>query len=165
MWPDSKISSYDLFNGSDVVLTSWSFIGLEAARLGIPVLECTRGINGFPVNSFSFFEKTPQRYYKKLSSLLGGKYNKNDIIKNAFRWSAFYSLSNTIDVSDVITSGFSGSLQYKAPKNKIVIEKSMHNNSFVRKTFYMNQQIKRSIAEEKVNLAHAYRKLANVLKK
>jgi hypothetical protein len=82
MWPDSKISSYDLFNGSDVVLTSWSFIGLEAARLGIPVLECTRGINGFPVNSFSFFEKTPQRYYKKLSSLLGGKYNKNDIIKN-----------------------------------------------------------------------------------
>lgn len=165
MWPDSKISSYDLFNGSDVVLTSWSFIGLEAARLGIPVLECTRGINGFPVNCFSFFEKTPQRYYKKLSSLLGGEYNKNDIIKNAFRWSAFYSLSNTIDVSDVITPNFSGSLQYRAPNNKIVIVKSMLNDSFVRKTFYMNHQVKRSIAKEKVNLASAYRKLANVLKK
>ena len=165
MWPDSKISSYDLFNGSDVVLTSWSFIGLEAARLGIPVLECTRGINGFPVNCFSFFEKTPQRYYKKLSSLLVGEYNKNDIIKNAFRWSAFYSLSNTIDVSDVITPNFSGSLQYRAPNNKIVIVKSMLNDSFVRKTFYMNHQVKRSIAKEKVNLASAYRKLANVLKK
>ena len=165
MWPDSKISSYDLFNDSDVVLTSWSFIGLEAARLGIPVLECARGINGFPVNSFSFFEKTPQRYYKKLSSLLDGEYNKNDIIKNAFRWSAFYSLSNTIDVSDVITPNFSGSLHYKSPKNKVVIEESMRNDSFVRKAFYMNQQVKRSIAKEKVNLVHVYRKLENILKK
>jgi len=65
----------------------------------------------------------------------------------------------------VITPNFSGSLHYKSPKKKVVIEESMRNDSFVRKTFYMNQQVKRSIAKEKVNLVHVYRKLENILKK
>jgi hypothetical protein len=38
VWPDSPISSYDLFHIAHAVSVSYSSIGLEAARSGIPVV-------------------------------------------------------------------------------------------------------------------------------
>lgn len=48
IWPEIKISSYDLFHFADVVTYSFSTIGLEAARCGI------RAITGFGPPCYEF---------------------------------------------------------------------------------------------------------------
>src|SRR5205807_8907478 len=55
IWPEDKTSSYDLGEAADLALVSWSSIGLELARLGVPVLTSTRGIGFLPEGDFLAF--------------------------------------------------------------------------------------------------------------
>ena len=43
IWPADPVSSYDLGEAADVVLTSWSTIGLEMPATGAPVLVAFNG--------------------------------------------------------------------------------------------------------------------------
>ncbi|HXY33597.1 MAG TPA: hypothetical protein VEI07_05170, partial [Planctomycetaceae bacterium] len=60
VWPQDPISSYDLGEAADVVLTSWSTIGLELARLGVPVLVAFNGaISAIAEDDFLEWAPTP----------------------------------------------------------------------------------------------------------
>ena len=100
-WPESPISSYGLGESADLVLTSWSTIGLEMARLGVPVLCCARGVAGYPVDDFQQYAETPDEYFKKLEELLCAPPSL-ERIRLAYRWWHLAYLSASIDVSDVV---------------------------------------------------------------
>jgi hypothetical protein len=100
-WPESPISSYGLGESADLVLTSWSTIGLEMARLGVPVLCCARGVAGYPVDDFQPYAETPDEYFKKIDELLCEQ-PSFERIRLAYRWWHLAYLSSSIDVSDVI---------------------------------------------------------------
>jgi hypothetical protein len=65
--PESEISTYSLFQIMDYCITGWGTVGMEAARLGIPVLTGGRGVydgKGFTVDS-----NTQEEYLKKLNNI------------------------------------------------------------------------------------------------
>jgi hypothetical protein len=100
IWPEEKVSSYDLAEIADLVLTSWTTMGLECARLGIPVLACHKGMT---VSGYDFLEygESPEDYFTKFESLLSRKPSVQ-ILLRAFRCHAHYHLRSSIDIKDVI---------------------------------------------------------------
>lgn len=103
IWPEDKISSYDLCDDADLVLTSWSTIGLEMARIGVPVLTCTLGLGGYPNEKFLEFVKSKKLYFDKIKEKLNslGSYEN---IKLAFRWWHFAFLSKAINMEKIVHS-------------------------------------------------------------
>jgi hypothetical protein len=116
-WPESPVSSYDLGESADLVLTSWSTIGLEMARLGVPVLCCARGVAGYPVDDFQTFVQTPDAYFRKIDELLFAQPSLENI-RAVYRWWHLAYLSPSIDVSDVVpTSDFTALPANPHPRN------------------------------------------------
>ena len=101
VWPEQQVSSYDLGEVADVVLTSWSSMGLEMARLGVPVLASTHGIGYFPHDDFLEFGATPDTYFQALRALLV-RPSSLEMIKRAGRWYNLFHLATSVDVGDVI---------------------------------------------------------------
>ncbi len=112
VWPEDQISSYDLAELADVALISWSTIGLEMARMGVPVLAINRGIT-YPGDDFIECAETPDEYFTKLRVLLK-RPATIDVITHAFRFYHCFSLGYSLDWSDIITdSGFKGLPAFK----------------------------------------------------
>jgi SAM-dependent methyltransferase len=122
IWPQDPISSYDLGEAADLVLISWSTIGLELARLGAPVLASTNGISAFPQDDFMEWEGTPDEYFNKMEFLLDRPVTLETVI-HAFRWYNLYHLGTSLDLGDVIpTSNFDGLPPFNMPKEANAIE-------------------------------------------
>ncbi len=122
VWPADPISSYDLAEAADLVLTSWSTIGVELARLGAPVLASTRGVGVFPQDDFLQGEETRQAYFETLESLLTSSVSL-ERIAHAFRWYNLLHLGNSLDLSDVVpASNFEGLPPFKMPREARAIE-------------------------------------------
>ncbi len=148
-WPESNVSSYSLGLGADLVLTSWSTIGIEMARLGIPVLTCTKGTAGFPVENFIRFEKNPTSYFNYISKPSNYRTSISNI-RDAYRWWYFNYLSSAIDISDVIPSSlFSKLPEFKKTKNTKLIKKAVFFNFDVRKINYAQTKTKLNNIEYK----------------
>ena len=103
IWPDCEDSSYDLAEQADLILTSWSTIGAELARLGAPVLACTEGISGAVSDSFHQFASNKREYFGKIEMLLNQKCKITNLIK-AYRWWNLFCLAPSVDISDIIPS-------------------------------------------------------------
>jgi hypothetical protein len=99
-WPEDKISSYDLAELADLVLISWSNIGLELARLGCPVLSSTNGMIPFPHDDFMEFGHTSDLYFSKLEELLRMPPRIEPVL-HAFRWYHLHQLGSSISIGDV----------------------------------------------------------------
>lgn len=69
VWPEDPVSSYDLAEQADLALISWSTIGLELARLGVPVLAMNRGTT-YPGDDFIEYAATPDEYFSKMAEML-----------------------------------------------------------------------------------------------
>ena len=109
VWPDEPISSYDLAEAADVALVSWSTIGSELARLGVPVLASTHGISPFPQDDFLEWGATPTEYFAKLNSLLNRPANLETLAR-AFRWYHLFHLGTSINLGDLVPNTNSGHL-------------------------------------------------------
>jgi hypothetical protein len=117
IWPEDPLSSYALMMDADLVLTTWSTIGLEAARLGIPVLACTKGISGDIHESFNVIETRPEKYFPKLTELLSAKPSWEKIRK-AYRWWNLFCLQNSVPLFDLFPSPMQSRLpDYRSPSN------------------------------------------------
>ncbi|HMH44422.1 MAG TPA: hypothetical protein VK557_13110 [Pyrinomonadaceae bacterium] len=123
VWPEDPISSYDLAEAADLVLTSWSTIGIELARLGAPVITSTSGVVAFPHDDFLEFGETPTAYFDKLSELLNRPTNIETIAR-AFRWYYLSNLGTSVNLGDLIPRHDVDELPpFKMPAEAGIIEK------------------------------------------
>jgi hypothetical protein len=123
VWPQDPVSSYDLGEAADVVLTSWSTIGLEMARLGVPVLVAFNGaIAAIAEDDFLEWAPTPPAYFDKLRELLERPVTFAQVAR-AFRWYGLSVLGATLDFSDIVpSSSFAGLPKYKTPREAATLE-------------------------------------------
>jgi hypothetical protein len=68
LFGDSKVSSYFIINESDLVIISWSTIGLEALLLGAPVISAFPNYLMYPLASFS---KQPETQAEMEKAMFG----------------------------------------------------------------------------------------------
>ena len=118
IWPRDKISSYNLAEVADAVLVSWSTIGLELARLGVPVIAAFSDRGSFAVGSFIGFEETAERYFAAIRSAID-RGASCALIAEAMRWTHFLFLSPTVDFSASVPSDdFTGVPDWKMPADR-----------------------------------------------
>jgi hypothetical protein len=124
VWPEEAVSSYDLAESADLVLTSWSTIGLELARLGVPVLCSTYGVSGFVADDFQEFSDTSEGYFKKLDKMLQQP-PSIESMKRAYRWWNLFCLQGSVDFSDVVPApDYCGLPEFKMPARAEDFEKA-----------------------------------------
>jgi hypothetical protein len=103
VWPEESISSYDLIEFADVGLTSWSSIGLEMARLGVPVVTAFRNMS-FPSDQFhQWGGATPEEYLATIIRVMSSKNSLTNIIQS-YRCYNLFQLGYSVSVEDQITS-------------------------------------------------------------
>jgi hypothetical protein len=126
VWPQDPISSYDLGEMADMVLTWGSSVGLEFARLGVPVLAAVNSWIFFSVvDEFLEWAATPTDYFKKLHALLERPATVERIVK-AFRWYNLLVLGPSVDISDVVPHpGFDDLPDYRTPREAACIEEAI----------------------------------------
>jgi len=104
VWPDDPISSYDLIELADVCLVSWSLVGQEAARLGVPVLSCTSNMF-YPDDDFIQTAKNPEEYRLKLDNIINKKNTWNELVKSIrfYHWRIFLP---SLDLGETVPKDF-----------------------------------------------------------
>jgi hypothetical protein len=118
IWPDDPISSYDLIELADVCLVTWSLMGQEAVRLGIPVLSCT-GNMFYPNDDFIQVATNPEEYKEKLGSILNMKYTWQHLLK-AIRFYHWRTFIPSLDLGETVPMDTDDhNLWPEAPSSKI----------------------------------------------
>ena len=103
VWPEEAISSFDLAEFADLALVSWSSIGMELARLGVPVLSGNRSmITIGPDEGFIQHASTREQYFLSLERMTAGIDQPGEQLRLCMRWYHLFNLSNAIDLRDVI---------------------------------------------------------------
>lgn len=116
VWPRDPVSSYDLARIANVVLVSWSSIGLELARAALPVLATSVGtFHGLPRNDGVAWEPTPKAYFERVQELCEHGTDLDDVIV-AYRFYAMRQLGLSTDLGDVVRSaGTRGLPRWRTP--------------------------------------------------
>jgi hypothetical protein len=123
IWPDSKVSSYNLAELADVALVAWSNMALELSRFGVPVVAAFPNIAPYPFGSFVGFADNPKEYFLTIEAALarGARF---DLLTDAFRWSHFLTWSPVVDVSDLVPEfNYNGIPRWHPPKHRETILK------------------------------------------
>ena len=102
-WPDDPVSSYDLAEIADVATVSFSTIGLELARLGVPVVVYVEGVGPYVADCFTPLPLTPAKFEAELTQALQNPPSAA-IWRLAMRFSWFAFLGQAIDLRSVIDS-------------------------------------------------------------
>lgn len=123
IWPSDRTSSYDLGEAADIVLTSWSTIGIEMARFGAPVLASFKIAEApYPTDDFLMWEPSRDAYFARIESVL----NDSPTLerwKHALRWYQYANLSVSVDVGDTAGPLVMGKPKpYAKPKNAALVE-------------------------------------------
>ena len=98
IWPEDKVSAYDILQLADLCLTSWGTMGLEAAKLGVPVVSGITKLT-FATPHLAIFEKaeTVDQFYEMITRE-PRVVNIKDVIE-AFRWHHLLHISGSIIVN------------------------------------------------------------------
>ena len=124
VWPEDVVSSYDLLEIADVVLTSWTTVGLEAARLGVPSMMAFGQVS-YPHDDFLVWAPTAKEYFAHLEYLLSND-GSLDRVARAFRSSYVYRLGCSLDLGDVVpSSDFTAFPPFKMPREAFAIEEAI----------------------------------------
>ena|GEM_PF-6196277 len=100
IWPEDPISSYDLAETADLILTSWSTIGLEMARCGVPVVTSFQELS-FPNDDFlRFGGEIPNEYDATLDASLRDTSASLEAIYRAYRCFFMFHLSFALPFDD-----------------------------------------------------------------
>jgi hypothetical protein len=125
LWPESKVSSYTIAEFADATLISWSSMGLELARFGVPIVAAFQRIGLMPISNFIAFEETADRYFALVETALDQRTTIAQIAE-AFRWTHYLHWGSLIDVSDVVPApDFAHVPLYRRPKQQALMLKSM----------------------------------------
>ncbi len=125
VWPESKVSSYSLAEFADVALISWSSMGLELARFGVPVVAAFQRVGPVPLSDFIRFEVETDRYFAAVEAALDEKATIEKI-SGAFRWTHYLHWGSLIDLSDIVpTPDFPGIPAYRRPQQQVLMLESL----------------------------------------
>ena len=111
VWPKDTISSYDLAEVADKILTSFSNISLECARVGIPVATYCNDVSAHPTNDFIKFYQTkeePIEFLEKCEPV-----TTTDQILYSLRHYAFQALTLSIFRDTVPESNYGSLIPYR----------------------------------------------------
>lgn len=118
VWPDDPISSYDLLELADVCLISWTSMGQEANRLGIPVLGYTSNMF-YQDSDVIQIAITPEEYRKRLDSIINAEYTWQQLVK-AVRFYHWRTFIPALDLGETVPVEFKDeSVWPKAPESMI----------------------------------------------
>ena len=127
VWPEEKISSYDIAELADGALVSWSTVGLEMARFGMPVLTgCTSIVTVAPPGEeFIRMARNRVEYFEMLEAMTASPVpTRAKALRLAYRWYNMFYLGNSIDVLDLpITADRLP--PFRLPRNAQLIESIM----------------------------------------
>jgi hypothetical protein len=144
--PDDPVSSYDLAEMADLMLTGWTSMAYEMARLAIPVLTAAENVSMAPTDNFHPFYPKKSEYFRQLEKSLTAN-PSIETVTHAFRWWHLCSLGGSLDISDLVfTSGFSGHPDYKFPN-----EAQNIRNAIVRDGHSFDLNLQRLKQEQKNN--------------
>ncbi len=102
VWPADPISSYDLIEVADLVQVWSSTIGLESARLGIPVIKLFRGYSSYPEGEFVKSVTSTDALIDEV--LEGLKLERSfDFLLMAWRYYGYSRFASSMDFSDVVS--------------------------------------------------------------
>ncbi|UTC82368.1 DUF354 domain-containing protein [Treponema denticola] len=104
VWSDDDISSYDLMELADLVLVTESTMGLECARLGIPILSCITG-SYYSNASFMQVASNLKEYEDKLNEMINMKYTFS-MLRDAIRYNYWRNFIPAIDFSETVPHDF-----------------------------------------------------------
>lgn len=95
LWPEANVSAYDILQLADVCLTSWGTMGLEAAKLGVPVVTGMTKIT-FATPGLSLFSKAESvTQFQRLLDEPKANISVEDLAE-AFRWHHLMHMSGAI---------------------------------------------------------------------
>jgi hypothetical protein len=163
IYPEEKISSFNIAEIADLALVSWSNIALELTRLGIPVLSGYQSdANIIPkVSSRTYlFAKNKKDYFKKINLMSNFIPSISDIIEN-LRWCSYLYLGNTVNVKNFHYSYNN----FNKNKCQNLIKKLLHNNTCVIDEALKEKNIKKNnnkkdIYSEKASIEDNLKKLS-----
>jgi hypothetical protein len=104
VWPEEKISSYDLAELAHCALISWSTMGLELARFGLPVVSGHTSVVTIapPGERFIRIAAGKEEYFRQIVESSGESPRASaQALLRAYRWYNLFYLGNAIDVSDL----------------------------------------------------------------
>lgn len=128
VWPESPISSYDLIELADLGLTSWSTIGLEMARLGVPVVAAWHDVSFPNAHFLPWGGETREQYFAAVDKQLARGLDP-DQIKQAFRCYHQMVLMRAVEVNDLVTDAESSCLvDFKTPREAALLEQAVLGN-------------------------------------
>jgi hypothetical protein len=99
--PERYASLYGLINEADIVLTSWSTVGIEARLLGVPTLAYGQQQQAAPPSVLPAPD-TKEAYEENLRTLLRHGSWSLDIAIDMFRWIDFAWHQSTLDLQGVL---------------------------------------------------------------
>jgi hypothetical protein len=99
IWPQDPVSSYDLLDIADMVMTSWTNMALESARLGIPVLSPFQSMVGYPVGDFITMPSEEAAYRRALDAMVTAPADLFNV-RQAFRWYHLSRMAASVPVGD-----------------------------------------------------------------
>lgn len=121
VWPEDRVSSYNLAEIADACTVAWSTIGLEVARFGVPTVAAFSDLGPFPVGGFISFAPDAAGYFAAVEQALSQPASL-DRLTEAFRWTHYVHRSATVDVSDLIPTRDYGDIpSWHLPTNHAVI--------------------------------------------
>lgn len=102
-WPQDPVSSYDLAELADVVLVSWSTMGKELARIGVPVIATVQHFHYPDGEEFIRIPASKDEYFANIAEALNKK-TTVDMLAKAIRFHYFTSELPALDLRESMGS-------------------------------------------------------------
>lgn len=102
IWPEEKISSYLLMEIADAVVVPWTTMGMEAARLGVPVLSWAA--NMYYTDDDFIQVKAEYADYRQALDALPYRETSWNCLARAVRYSCWRTFASVIDLGATVPS-------------------------------------------------------------
>lgn len=133
VWPQDPISSYDLAELADLVLISWSTMGKELARIGVPVIATSQNLH-YPDADFIQIPNSEEEYFAAIEQTLKADYTYTTLV-HAIRFSHFVSELPVFDLRKDLGSTLPD------PQKEVLPLIAGENINMLKKIFFSNFEI------------------------